>query len=315
MANKWASLHHHTTYSYQDGYGTPDQHLARCAELGYSAMGLTEHGNVSSHFRAEKAAEKAGVKLIYGLEAYTGPVDIETRKQPKYHLGLLAMNARGYRNLNRVVSQSWRDLYYYPTVGSANLRENGDDLICLSGCTGSILACTLVGGKDIPAPGYRSGFDLDSAVKVASWFKEVFGERYYLEVQGFPELEKTRLINPVYAEMSKMLDIPLVATMDVHYPMPDDNEMQVIIHAADRGGKTVDQQSQTWEYDVRLTLPRSDEHLHEKLLGTGLSKRDAWVAIENAGWIAEQCNVTLPKAERLRFPIAREDWDRWPERG
>src|SRR5690349_7758434 len=68
---KFVSLHHHSTYSYLDGFGTPDAHVKRATELGYGAMALTEHGNVSSHFRFEKAAKAAGIKPIFGLEAYT----------------------------------------------------------------------------------------------------------------------------------------------------------------------------------------------------------------------------------------------------
>lgn len=308
----WVSLHHHTTYSYQDGYGNPEEHLQRAAELGYDAMAFTEHGNVSSHFRAEKAAAKVGIKPIFGLEAYTGPVGDE-RKQIKYHLILLAMNAVGYRNLNLIVTQSWRDFHYYPTVSGKTLANHSEGLICLSGCTGSLLACTMVGGKDIPTP-INGGKAFEDAMALASKFKNTFGDRYFLECQGFPELEKTRLINPLYARMSRELDIPLVATMDVHYPYPDDNEMQVIIHAADRGGKTVDQQSQTWEYDVRLTLPESANALYTKMRATGLGRADAINAVSTAKMIADNCNVTLPKAEPFVYPVSEADWEVWDER-
>lgn len=305
MTNTWVSLHHHTTYSFGDGYGTPDEHLARAEELGYDTLAFTEHGNVSSHFRAEKAAAKTNVRPIFGLEAYCGPVG-EQKKQTKYHMGLLAMDAGGYTNLNKLVTQSWLDFYYYPTVSSETLTRYAAGLICLSGCTGSILACTLVGGKDISDPDKPR---TDQALSIASWLKAIFGDGFYLEVQQFPELEKTCAINPIYEWMGKELDIPLVATADVHYPHPDDNEMQVILHAADRGGKTVDQQSQTWEYDIRLTLPENDNVLFKRMKATGLSRAAAIESIENARVIADRCQVTLPKADRLQYPISEGDWD------
>jgi DNA polymerase-3 subunit alpha len=311
--NEWVSLHHHTTYSFQDGYGTPEQHLQRAHDLGYDTMAFSEHGNVSSHFRAEKAAGKTDVRPLFGIEAYTGPVTEETKKQSKYHLILLAMDSAGYRNLNSVVTQSWLDFYYYPTVGGSSLARYNEGLICLSGCTGSLLACTLVGGKDIPEPEGKYG-DVIEAMEVAARFQNLFGDRYYLEVQGFPELEKTCLINPVYERMGRDMGIPLVATMDCHYPMPDDNIMQQIIHAADRGGKTIDQQGQTWEYDVRLTLPPDDNTLYQRLKQTGLSREGARSAIENSRIIANRCQVTLPKVEPFKYPVSREDWDVWPER-
>src|SRR5260370_33587305 len=108
---KFCSLHHHSTFSFGDGYGTPAHHVQRAAELNYSAMALTEHGlgNVSSHFQFEKAALKAGIKPIFGLEAYCGKVSEEERSQWKYHLTVLAADTVGYRNLNRIVTQSYRD--------------------------------------------------------------------------------------------------------------------------------------------------------------------------------------------------------------
>lgn len=306
---KWVSLHHHSTYSFQDGYGQPGEHVARAIDLGYEAMALTEHGNVSSHFRFEQDAIKKGIKPIFGCEAYTGPVDLDNRKRTKYHLILLAMDSAGYTNLNKVVTQSWIDFYQYPTVGGTSLAARADGLICLSGCTGSMLACNLVGGKDIPEP--PGGMDMESAMSIAERFRSLFGDRYFLEVQGFPELEKTCRINPAYEIMGKELGIPLVATMDVHYPMPDDNEMQVIIHAADRGGKTVDQQSQGWEYDVRLTLPPDTNAMYKKMRATGLSRAAAIESIESTELISGRCNVTLPKAERLRYRPEQGDMDPW----
>lgn len=289
--------------------------------LHYDSIAFTEHGNVSSHFRAEKAAHKAGIKPVFGLEAYTGPVDPDNRKQVKYHLGLLAMDENGYRNLNRLTTQSWQDFYYYPTVSGQNLAEHAEGLICLSGCTGSMLACTMTGGKDIPEPVDAYGA-YEDACDLAERFQRLFGDRYYLEVQAFPELEKTCTLNPLYERMGEELGIPLVATMDVHYPHPDDNEMQVILHAADRGGKTFDAQSQNWEYDIRLTLPGSEEAsgpsgdkvMLERLTETGLSRKASSHAIHNARVISDRCNVTLPKAEPFKFPVSEDDWDVWPER-
>jgi DNA polymerase-3 subunit alpha len=272
-------------------------------------MAFTEHGNVSSHFRAEQDAAKYGIKPIFGLEAYTGPVDLDNRKRTKYHLILLAMDSAGYTNLNKVVTQSWKDFYQYPTVGGSALAMHNAGLICLSGCTGSMLACNLVGGKDIAEP--AGGMNMEAALGIAERFKALFGDRYYLEVQGFPELEKTCKINPAYEIIGKELDIPLVATMDVHYPMPDDNEMQVIIHAADRGGKTIDQQSQGWEYDVRLTLPDDTNAMWRKVRATGLSRAAAIESIESAAHIASLCNVTLPKADRLQYRPTEEDMAPW----
>lgn len=304
---KFTSLHHHTTYSFLDGYGTPEQHLARAAELGYEALAFTEHGNVSSHFRAERAAKETGVKPIYGIEAYTGAVDEENRQQFKFHLTILAKNAAGYTNLNLVTSQAWRDYYHKPTVGGESLTRHREGLVILSGCTGSLLACTLKGGKGIPVPAKPA---VRATTAMAVRFADAYPD-YYLEVQGFPELDDTKLINPIYEEISRATGIPLCATMDCHYPKPEDNEMQLILHACGRGNQSADDMLRSWNYDVLLTLPESDTVMLNKLIGTGLSESAAREAIMNSYRIGQSCNVTLPKAERMRYPIEKADLTPW----
>lgn len=293
---RYVSLHHHTTLSFMDGFGTPEQHIARTAELGMTAQAVTEHGNVSSHVRHEKAALKAGIKPLFGIELYTAS-EITRRK---WHLTVLAENAVGYRNMSQLVTRSWDEGFYqWPTVYGPMLADHAAGLVVLSGCADSLLACTLLGGKGVdPHPP-----DYAAARRVALRFKELFGDAYYLEVQQFPELERTKTINAAWEELSRDTGIPLVATADVHYPMPDDNAMQVVLHAAGRGSGTVDAQEASWEYGIRLSHPVSDKQVLQRLRGTGLSKRAAEEAWANTELIAQRCTVTLPKMERLRFPV------------
>jgi DNA polymerase-3 subunit alpha len=309
---KFINLHHHSTFSTGDGFGTPTHHVARAVELGYQAIALTEHGNVSSHFQLEQAALKAGIKPIFGLEAYCGSVEEDTRQQFKNHLTILARNADGYRSLNRVVTQSYRDFYYHPTVSGISLAENQEGLAILSGCSGSLLACSLLGGKGIPEPEGCTYAWWDARI-VIERFQAIFGEWYFLEVQPFPELERTCLMNQAYEKLSVRLGVPLVAACDVHYPKPDDAEMQAVLHAATRGSETVDDQMRKWNYEVKLTLPESEAELMDKLERTGISAIGAMKAIGNAGDLAAELNVTLPKAARLVYPQIESDYETWTE--
>lgn len=304
----FVSLHHHSTFSFGDGFGTPAQHVERAAELGLTAMALTEHGNVSSHFQFEKAALKAGVKPIFGLEAYCAGVG-EQKNQWKHHLTLLAESEEGYRNLNRIVTASWREFYYHPTVGGKVLAAFRDGIAVLSGCSGSGLACALLGGKG--TPDHVGSPDLRAAEAVIERFSAVFGDHYWLEVQPFYELPRTIAMNTSYEKLSGSTGVPIVVTHDVHYPRQSDAEMQAVLHAVHRGKASVDDMLREWNYDVPLTLPESDKALAERLERTGLSRRAARAAVENTQWVAEQCNVTLPKAERLRYPIAEQDLQPW----
>lgn len=299
---KYVSLHHHSTFSYMDGFGTPDEHVARAADLGMSALALTEHGNVSSHVKLEKAATAAGIKPIYGAELYTAP----GRHRSKWHLTALAETQEGYQNLNRLVTRSWSEnFYFWPTVAGYMLTEHSKGLIVTSGCADSHLSCTLLGGK---SQGEKretiSSEDMDAAERLIRHYQEILGkDNYFLEVQRFKDLQRTRTLNPAFAELSARTGAPLVATSDCHYPMPADNEMQKILHAAGRNLGTVAKAEASWEYDILLTPPVSDQQLLDDLVGTGLSLMEAQTALGSTSSIASRCSVVLPKNELLRFPL------------
>lgn len=304
---KYVSLHSHSTFSYMDGYGLPSQHVERVAELGMTALALTEHGNVSSHVKLEQAAHEHGIKPIFGLEAYTAMPDMrEKQNQRKWHMTMLAMDLHGYQNLMKMVTRSWADDFYrWPTVTIPNLKDNNEGLICTSGCADGHLASQLLGGKGLEP-------DYDAAVKVLKAYKRLLGDRFYLEVQRFPGLERSCILNQQYAIWSKEFGIPLLATSDVHYPRPEQNEMQKILHAAGRNTGTVAAAEAEWEYSILLTYPESDKEIRDDLIGTGLTKREAEAAIANTAEVASRCNVELPKMDRIRYPGTTDDLKPWP---
>lgn len=299
---KYVSLHTHTTFSYGDGYGPVRTHFGRAAELGMNKLGITEHGNTSSHVQAEKAAKEFDVDPIYGVEAYVAPA----KTQRKWHQTILAMDEEGLRNLNRLVTRSWDEgRYYFPTMSSQMLSEHSEGLIVTSGCADSLLSCTLLGGK-INGPKRLSYTkeQFEEAVKVVQWYQDIFEDRYYLEVQRFPGLDRTCVLNPAFAKLSEITGAPLVATSDVHYPYPEDNEMQKILHAAHRGGKgTVAAAEAGWEYDILLTYPTSDFQIYKDMRDTGLTSVQAWESIKNTAVVAGRCDVTLPKNDPIKFPM------------
>jgi DNA polymerase-3 subunit alpha len=299
---RYVSLHHHSTFSYMDGYGMPEDHVKRAAELGMTALALTEHGNVSSHVKLEKAAQEHGVKPIYGCELYTAP----ERTRSKWHLTALAETQEGYQNLNRLVTRAWAEGFYqWPTVYGHMLSDHAPGLILTSGCADSLLSCTLLGGKSNGEKRETiSSWDMDEAEKIIRKFQEVMGkDNYYLEVQQFPGLARTRTLNPAFGELSERTGAPLVATSDCHYPVPEDNEMQKILHAAGRGTGTVAAAEAGWEYDILLTPPTSDNEIWSNLRGTGLTRDQAIEAIVNTEIIAMRCDVKLPRNQLLKFPL------------
>lgn len=308
---KSASLHHHTTFSYLDGSQLPEAHVRRAVELQLPSIAFTEHGNIDSHVKAEAACEGTGVKPLFGCEVYMPVTSVnkegvevpwdspDALTQRKHHLTLIAKNAQGYLNLLELVTRSWLDFYYEATVTWDNLVKHKEGLIVLSGCQGSLLFCSTVGGKGIEEKdaSYQRG------LAVARRFAREF-EDYYIEVQAFPELEKSCRFNPIAARLSRAVRRPLVGTLDCHYTTVEESELQQILHNLRPGEKrTLEEQAREWGYNVPLCPPLNDNSFYRKLRATGLDRASAREALVSTAEIAEAATVALPKLPMVRFPV------------
>lgn len=304
---RFVSLHHHSTLSYLDGYGLPAAHVRRVTELNMGALAMTEHGNIDSHTQLERAAVKEGVKPIFGCEIYM-PAEptLSKQTQSKFHLTVIARTPEGYRNLVALVTESnvphemGGPRYYEPTVTWEMLVKRRRGLIILSGCQGSYLACATVGGKTIP----EDEASLCRGIKVARQFAHVFGNWYCIEVQAFPELEKSRRFNKLAGRIARAVGARLAATKDCHYTQFTEAEMQKVLHGLRPGQKqTLEEREREWGYNVPLCPPASDLSIYRELRRTGLSKGEAIQAIVTTEELAQECNVELPKLSMVRFPL------------
>jgi len=308
----FVSLHHHTTFSYGDGYGLPSEHVEFVATQGGKAIAFTEHGNISSHVQGEKACNEHNIKPLFGCELYIAPPN----QKRKCHQTVLAMTQEGYSNLNKIVVESWKTLgttskTKFPTTHLDNLERHSDGLIVLSGCADSVLSCTLLGGKSYGEQRLTyDKADYRRAVGVVEWYQEIFGDRYYLETQRFPMLDRTCALNPAFERLSRDTGVSLAATSDCHYVYPRDNEMQKILHAAHRGS-SVDAVAASWEYDCTLHIPASDDEVFKALVGTGMSGDAAISAIENTSAIADRVNVKMQKTTPIIYKPSESDWEPW----
>lgn len=309
---KFVSLHTHTSFSTGDGHGTPREHVERVKKLGMKSLALTEHGTTSSHVQHEKACLDLGIKPIFGCEVYLSLPGT----QRKFHQTILAANENGYRQLNRLVTRSYEEgFHYHPTVHFDWLadRKATSDLIVLSGCASSVLACTIAGGKllgnDLRVEDIQA-FDEDQidekiylASAVAREYQDVFGDRFYLEVQRFHDYHKTRFVNQVIEQVADVEGIPLVGTADVHYPRFEDWDANLTANAIG-WNKTVEELMEgPRKYDSKpgQTYPATDKEMVLDLMATGLSKEASVAAVKNTVRVADRCNVTLPKTEPIRF--------------
>lgn len=213
-------LHNHTQYSLLDGACRVDRMVNLAVEYGMPAVSITDHGNLYGVIDFYLAANKAGIKPIIGCEAYVinGELDQEHNKNDmRYHLILLAQNLQGYKNLIKLSSVSFIDGFYYkPRISKTLLAKHSEGLICLSACVKGEIPSLLLNERE------------DEARETVNWFLEVFGDRFYIELQDHG-LESEKTVSPQLIKLAKQMQVPLVLTNDCHYLHQDDREAHDIL--------------------------------------------------------------------------------------
>lgn len=276
------SLHHHSTFSTLDGYGLPEQIVAKAKELGREAVALTEHDNVFSHPYLQEACDKAGLKPIFGCEMRLVR-DISRNSREKYHITVISRTQAGYTNLMKLVSKSYsREYFYYrPTIDIAALKEHSNGITILSGCPSSLMN------------GYILSGNIDKAIELAKEFKDIFGEYYYLEIMPH-DMDETKIIAPAVKKISQIVGVPIVITNDEHYFERGQHKIQRILHA-------IRNRSDIW--NVGSSIPSlylmDDEQAfqHAKLhIGDFFSNEELLTLFNNQEKIAADCNVRIPKS-------------------
>jgi DNA polymerase-3 subunit alpha len=278
----FSHLHVHTEYSLLDGMCRIPQLVERAKELGMSSLAITDHGVMYGAIKFYLEAMEAGIKPIIGCEVYVALNSRFSRNagdKSNYHLVLLAKNQTGYRNLIQLVTKAHLEGFYYkPRVDRELLEQHHHGLIALSSC--------LAG--EIP----RSILDwrIDEAKQVALWYKQTFGD-FYLEIQRhpIPELEQ---VNPALISMADELDIPLVATNDVHYVNQEDASSHDLLMCIGTNSSIHD--------DKRMKMAGDFYYLKSPEEMADLFK-DIPQALENTERIAEMCNLKL-EFGRLHLP-------------
>jgi DNA polymerase-3 subunit alpha len=243
-------LHNHTQYSLLDGACRVDKILQAAKDYGMPALAMTDHGNMFGAIDFYNTAKKIGVKPIIGIEAYivNKDFDDETNKTDKrHHLILLAMNEIGYKNLLKLTSKSYLEGFYYkPRINKRLLAEYSEGLICLSACVKGEICSHLVNQQ------YKQ------AVKAADWYKSVFGDRYYLELQNH-DLEIERQSMPQVIKVAQELSIPLVLTNDCHYINQSHSEAHDILLCIQRSKSLND--PNRMRYETNQLYFRSPEEM------------------------------------------------------
>ena len=222
----FAHLHVHTQYSILDGQSKIGDLIDTAVANGQPALAITDHGNMFGvkEFLDTVAKKKAPLKPIAGSEFYVAGASRFDRKgredQSSYHLIMLAKNMEGYHNLIKLSSKAYIEGFYYkPRIDHELIEQYHEGIICCSACLGGEVPQAIMEG------------DIARAEEIAAWYKSIFGEDYYLEVQRHETdvpgaetrtFEHQQQVNGVIFKIAEKLGIKVVATNDVHFVRKED---------------------------------------------------------------------------------------------
>ena len=287
--SRFAHLHVHSEFSLLDGFGSVADIAGSVAGMGQRHVALTDHGNMFGAIKFWLACTKAGVHPILGCELYmavndTVAQDRERKQGSNHHLIVLVQNERGYQNLNRIITEANSSGFYVkPRTEKKFLAAHSEGLICLSGCLGSEIPQLLMGG------------DFSRAIDSSRWFKDVFGDRYYLEVQNHGNRQQDG-VNESILEISDLIDIPIVATNDAHYIKKDDSILHQIMLAI--------QTRSRWDDPKRWVFPGDPNAYYIKSHGQmQLAFPSSPEFMTRTIDIAERCEFVLDMATKQSFPM------------
>lgn len=275
MNESFVHLHVHTEYSLLDGCAKINDLVEKAKEKGMPAVALTDHGVMYGAVEFYKSCREAGIKPIMGCEIYVSPRS-RFKKEGKlddnpFHLVLLAENMEGYENLIKLVSIGFTEGFYYkPRVDAEVLSKHSKGLIALSGCLSGEIPRFILEDR------------MQDAYKKASQYNEIFGEgNFFLELQD-NKISEQEKVNKALIGISYELDIPLVATNDVHYINQTDAKIHDVLLCIQTG--------KTLHDEERMKFPTDEFHL-KSFEEMQLSFKETSEALKNTSHIAERCNV------------------------
>lgn len=287
-------LHNHSDYSILDGALKAGLLVERVKKFGMNAVALTDHGNMCGAIDFYRTAVDAGVKPIIGIETYlSADDDLPTGGgQPLlYHLVLLAKDKTGYKNLMKLSSRAFvRGFYYRPRITRKWLTEKKEGLVCLAACAHGEVAYNFAENNP------------EGARDAALFYKNLFGDDFYLEVQDH-NLEIEDRVRPHIFQLGKDLDIKVVATNDCHY-LKQEHSVSHDILLCIGTGKTLDEPNRM-KYETDQLYVKSEEEMRQ------LFPENPEV-IDNTVEVAGKCNLVLEfdKMYLPKFPIPTgEDQD------
>jgi DNA polymerase-3 subunit alpha len=292
----YVHLHNHTQFSLLDGLTRVPDLVSYVKESGMEAVAMTDHGTLSGAIEFYKEATASGIKPLIGIETYVAArkhTDKEPQKdKQRYHLIVIAMNEAGLKNLMQLSTTANLDgFYYFPRIDHDLLEKYNEGLIVTSACLGGEIGDAIKTGQ------------YEKAKKVAEWYKSVFGDRYYLEIQDHGHKD-----NPLYNDeqgnmneqvlkLGKELDIPVVVTCDAHYLKHEDQDAHEILLCVGTGSFLSDEK--------RMSLKNYPLHVEDPKDIIKRWGKDHPEVITNTKAIADRVDLSITLNQILipKFPV------------
>ena len=302
-SSDFVHLHNHTQYSLLDGLTKIPALIDFVKESGMQSIAITDHGTMSGAIEFYKTCKAKDINPLIGMETYVASRKHTDKSADKdkspFHLILIAQNNVGYENLMRLSSIANLEGYYYkPRVDHELLEKYNEGLIVLSGCIGGEIGDLLRNDQ------------YDKAKEVASWYKSVFKDNYYFEVQdhGHPDHphswdEQVRVNKEIF-KLSKELSINCVLTSDAHYLKHADQEAHEILLCVQTGSFLSDEKRMSLSnFDLHVTDPK------ELIERWGKSNPEV---ISNTRLLAEKCNIDIELGKILipKFEVPKGETEK-----
>ncbi len=293
MNNLYVPLHAHSAEgSIGDSFMETKAYITKAKNMGLKSLALTDHGSLSAAYSFYFECKKQGIKPIIGCEVYETKDRNKKEVREDYHLVLIAKDLKGFQNLLKITSNAHEEGYYYvPRTDLSYIKQHSKGLLALSGC---------VGGK-IPQM-ILQNIDQDKIIEAIKEYQDIFQEDYYFEIQP-GDFEDQRKVNTELLYYAQKLNIPIVATNDIHYLDLGDSPYHDCHVKIRRKEKIED----PMVYPDEIYYLMDEKEVYQKFIDIGLDKEASSTAIKNTEKIANKCNLNIP--EKIHMPHFYKDKD------
>ena len=287
----YSSLHNHTYYSLLDGYGSPQEMLDRAKEIGLKAFAVTEHGNVYSHIYFDLIKKNyPDIKMIYGCELYECEnIEIKDKDNKYFHLICLIRNEQGRKDLNRVITKSnFEGFYFKPRCTIEDIKPYSENFVITSACLAGKLA------REV---------DFEKCVEYVNEYKKAF-PYFYLEMQSHNHQDQCSY-NQKILELSKRTNTPFIITTDSHAPKKEDLYYQDKLIKIGRNSSNNDKNAIENSEVYEGCYMQSEEEIHE-CMDCQIGYDNVCLGLENTNKVAdliEEVNMPFQSPQLPTFPL------------